>query len=276
VGAGSGRGERRPLLVTRQSPDWRALARDYRRQGRVDPARFVPAEAIPAFPPNVADLIDRWNATMSIDFFSCRARLKEIADWTLADIPARRIRYDEVEALGPALQGHVIFFHDDDDWFSPGLAGIVAILPFDGYDVCVFNLIRLWTSTWTFVRRGQASRVIVGEQTGFRSRFQSNNYGVNGDACEPSAVVAMKDHLLASGYADANALRDLYVEEIIGVTAKTACSASMLPALFAEPDTAKAQVRRYLDSLQALEVPGDVAWIAGPIRHVVDLFSAAI
>jgi hypothetical protein len=63
------------ILVSRQSPDWSALACDFRRGLPIDPTRFTPPERIPGFPRNIAELIGRWNAQMALDFFSCRARL---------------------------------------------------------------------------------------------------------------------------------------------------------------------------------------------------------
>lgn len=129
------------ILVSRQSPDWGALARDFRNGLAIDPARFTPPEPIPGFPRNIAELVGRWNAEMALDFFSCRARLKEIAESTIARSPEIvRSDYRSVDQL-PRQYNSILFFHDDDDWFGPDMADVVSQIPSAGYDVCVFPLV---------------------------------------------------------------------------------------------------------------------------------------
>ncbi|HKM62735.1 MAG TPA: hypothetical protein VJY39_09620 [Acidisphaera sp.] len=220
----------RLLFVTRQSPDWRSLAADFRQSRPIDPARFRPTESIPGFPSNIVDLVGMWNAHMHIDFFTCRSRLKDIADATIARVPgASRIAYDDLGRIGPLGRDSIVFFHDDDDWFSPRLATSAEAVSRCDYDVCVFPLPRIGTDTFTFVRPAQGSRVVVGRRQDFHFRYQTNNYGLNGSICDYATLLAMKDHVIASTYADWRGFRDLYVDEIVSATVKTPCAASSLP-----------------------------------------------
>jgi hypothetical protein len=266
------------LLVTRQSPDWQSLARDFRAVGQVDPARFCPDAPIPGFPTNLVDLVNRWNTEMAIDFFTCRAYMKDISDQTIAQLPtARRTTHDQVAQIGPHLGQHdlgryIVFFHDDDDWFSPQTADIIAQLPMNAHDVCVFPLVRLWTDTCTFVRREMAPRAVLGRKSDFVYRYMSNNYGITGRICDAEMLVGMKDHILASDFANQRGLRDIYMDEIVSATAKTPCSASMLPYVFA--DNPHAHVRRYVAALRALIIPPTLGWMSLYVQRVIALFSA--
>jgi hypothetical protein len=261
------------ILVLRQSPDWGALARDFSRRLPIDPARFTPPMPVPGFPQNVAELIARWNAQMAVDFFSCRARLTEISKSTIARSPdVVRSDYREVDRLTHPNNA-VLFFHDDDDWFAPDMAEVVSQIPPNGHDVCVFPLVRVWTDTFTFVRVGQDARSIIGRRQNFHFRYQSNNYGLNGRICDSETLRAMKDHVIASDYANKRGLHDCYVDRIVSVTAKTPCAASMLTSLFAPAANAKEIVRSYVDTLRALAIPVGFEWIAEGLGGLIDLFS---
>jgi hypothetical protein len=206
----------RPVFVTRQSPDWREIAADFGKGRRIDPARFRPREPISRFPDEIVDLIGLWNAHFRVDFFNCRARLQEISNSYFARLAAaRRFRHDDADLGRKIGAADLVFFHDDDDWFSPEADGIVAAITGEDFDVVVFPLIRLWTDTVTFVRETYPSRVAVGRRSGFGFRYHSNNYGVRGSICDPAALVGMKQHIAASEFADKRALRDLYVDQII-------------------------------------------------------------
>ena len=264
------------IFVTRQSPDWEQLAADFGEGLPIDPARFAPPPSVPGFPPNLARLIAAWNAQMSVDFFTCRARLKALCDESIAAIPnARRHACADVAGLSPA-ESDIVFFHDDDDWFAPDIAD--ALPPPGGapYDVCVFPLIRLWTETVTFARQGEAASAVVGVRSGFGYRYHSNNYGLSGRICDPATLAAMQDHMLASAYAERRQLRDVYVDRIVAVTAKTPCSASMLRSTFRWPFRAKHEVRRYVDALGRLWFPAELAWVEARTKRVAQLFEAAI
>jgi hypothetical protein len=261
------------ILVSRQSPDWGALARDFENGLPIDPARFAPPEPIPGFPQNIAELIGRWNEQMAVNFFSCRARLKEIADGIIARSPGLvRSDYRKVDQFS-GQDNAVLFFHDDDDWFAPDMAEVVSKIPSAGYDVSVFPLVRVWTDTFTFVRREQSARTIIGRRQDFHFRYQSNNYGLNSRICDNELLRAMKDHVIGSDYANKRGLRDCYVDRIVSVTAKTPCAASMVASLFAPGAKAKETVVSYIDTLKSLTIPAGFEWIGSGVRDLIDLFS---
>ena len=261
------------ILVSRQSPDWGALACDFRKGLPIDPARFAPPEPIPGFPRKITELVERWNAEMDLDFFSCRARLKEIAASTVERSPNLvRSDYTKVDRL-PRHDNSILFFHDDDDWFAPDMAEAVSQIPSTGYDVCVFPLVRVWVDTFTFVRRGKGARSIVGRRQDFHYRYQSNNYGLSGRICDSETLRAMRDHVVGSDYANRRGLRDCYVDRIVSVTAKTPCAASMIASLFAPAANAKEIVRGYVDTLRSLIIPAELEWIGSGISDLIELFS---
>ena len=265
------------VFVTRQSPDWQTLAEDFAQGHYIDPSRFRPAQSIPGFPPNVVELIDSWNTHLSLDFFSCRSQLQKIADDTIAQIAgAQRFSYDQINSTSLENENYVVFFHDDDDWFVPNMSTILSQISAVNYDICVFPLIRLWTDTFTFVRHGQNAQMVVGRKQDFHFRYQSNNYGLNGRICDGATLLAMKDHVLASDYANKRAFRDVYLDQIIGVTAKTPCAASMLPSVFCEPNKARDHIRCYVDALGTLTIPTELGWVGDRVKCLIELFSRVL
>jgi type I pantothenate kinase len=269
--------QQKPIFVTRQSPDWQGLASDFARGRYIDPARFRPVESITGFPYNIVELIALWNTYMSLDFFTCRSRLQTIADDALAQVACvQRISYEQLDTVTSQSENFVLFFHDDDDWFAPDMAAALSEIPSTEYDVCVFPLIRIWTDTLTFVRPEQNARVIVGRKCDFTFRYQSNNYGISSNICDLATMRAMKEHIAASDYADKHALRDVYVDKIISVTAKTPCSASMLQDILSEPNKAREHVRRYVEALSALVIPAELGWVADRVKCLIDLFSQVL
>jgi hypothetical protein len=131
----------------------------------------------------------------------------------------------------------------------------------------------VWTDTFTSVRRSQAAQSVIGRRQEFHFRYQSNNYGLSGRICDGKTLRAMKDHVMASDYANKCGLYDGYVDRIVSVTAKTPCAASMVPLLFAPGAKAREIVRGYVDTLQALVIPAGFEWIAGGVGGLIDLFS---
>jgi hypothetical protein len=266
------------LFILRQSPDWHALANDFRQGLQIDPARFRPPGPIPGFPGNIVQLVGQWNATMGVDFFSVRSRLKEMCEDSIAQIPgARRISYRDADNVGPGNEELVAFYHDDDDWFAPNMAEILQeVLP-DSYDVCVFPLVRISADTSTLVRQvGKSAAVVIGKPRPFSHRYQSNNYGINGRVSDRERLVGMKDHVEASEYANSHGLRDVYIDRIISATAKTPCSAQAVAQIFRDPTKARDHVRLYVDNLKALKIPANLPWIANRVEKLIDLFSEAL
>jgi hypothetical protein len=268
----------RLLFILRQSPDWHGLAADFTQGVEIDPIRFRPPEPVPGFPGNIDELIGLWNERFGVDFFTCRSRLKEMCEDSIAQIPgADRISYRDVESFGRQIKKYVAFYHDDDDWFSPDMGTILEeVLP-RKYDVCVFPLVRLSAETATLVRQvGKPPAIQVGRPRPFSHRYQSNNYGINGRACDRETFLGMKDHVLASEYANSHGLRDAYIDRIISATAKTPCSAQVLMQVFQEPAEAEEFVRRYVAALGAAVIPDHLPWISDRLKKVVELFTQAL
>lgn len=265
------------LFILRQSPDWHALSEDYRRGRAIDPDRFRPPVHIPGFPANIVELVEQWNATMRVDFFTCRSRLKELCEDSLAQIPnARRFSYLEVDKIGPELSDSIVFYHDDDDWFSPIIGETLEeVLPPE-FDVCVFPLVRISADTTTLARQVGKPKIVIGRQRPFSHRYQSNNYGINGKTCDREMLLAMKDHVEASEYANGRGLRDVYIDRFISATAKTPCSAQAVAMLF-HPDSAepKSILRDYTASLRQLVFPEELSWISSRVAKVAELFEEA-
>jgi hypothetical protein len=264
------------LFILRQSPDWHALADDFKQGRKVKPERFRPPIPVPGFPGNIVELVGQWNATMGVDFFSCRSRLKEMCEDSIAQIPnAHRISYREVGKVGPEIKESIAFYHDDDDWFSPDIGKILQETLPENYDICVFPLVRLSGDTTTLIRQGGRPDLVIGRLRPFSHRYQSNNYGINGRICDREMLLGMKDHVEGSEYANTHGLRDAYINRIISATAKTPCSAQAVVQIFREPGKAQHLVRQYISGLKAVQIPANLPWIAARVQKVIDLFSEA-
>ncbi len=72
-----------------------------------------------------------------------------------------------------------VYFHDDDDFFAPGLAAL-ARRAGGTADAIVTPLFRVGTPTFTFVRDPYGSDIFWGPRGRPGFRFQTNNYGING------------------------------------------------------------------------------------------------
>jgi hypothetical protein len=268
-----------PLFILRQSPDWHGLAADFKRGLPIDPSRFRPPMPVPGFPGNIVQLVAQWNELMGVDFFSCRSRLKELCEDSIAQIGgAKRISYLDIADMGGDIVNYVAFYHDDDDWFAPDMDRTLAkVLPED-YDVCVFPLLRLSGQTSTLMRQGHDGRPaeFIGIPRPFSHRYQSNNYGLNGRVFAGEALEGMKDHILGSEYANTKGMRDTYINRVISATAKTPCSAQAVAQMFRHPDKAQDHVKAYVDALEALEIPKSLPWVSSRVKSVLELFTAAL
>ncbi|MGO8738738.1 hypothetical protein [Rhodoblastus sp.] len=267
---------RRLILVTRQSPDWAALAADYRAGRAIDRARFRPDPSVPGFPDDLFALIDLWNERFAVDFFTCRARLKQIADMMLARIPlVRRVDFQAFREQGPGEGDALVFFHDDDDWFSPALSAQAQTLPLDRMDVVVFPLVRLWILTVTFVHPGFPVRDVVGRPSRFAFRYHTNNYGVSARVCQGDVIDGMREHIPASAFAESRNFRDFYINAPLGCTIKTPCSASMMAELKKPENEGRQLVVRFIDAMEALTIPPEAEWIRDGLNLTLDLFRDA-
>lgn len=264
------------VFVVRQSPPWPALSREFRAGRRIEPQRYLPDRSIPGFPANVDKAIERWNKRFRIDYFTCRAILGEISNRNIAAVPgSRRFSYKEREAI-LALAGRerfVLFFHDDDDLFAPGLPDCLAATS-DDADIHVFPLFRLHSEIVTFVREGHAAKAVLGTKRGFDFRFQSNNYGLSSRILNDEVLVRMTDHVEASAYADAHRFSESVHADVAGATVKTPCSASYLPGLIENPGRFERGMRTFVGNLEQLQLSGGCEWLKTPLEYIARLFEA--
>ena len=82
-------------------------------------------------PDGFAPLVDLWNGTFEMPYHCFRQRLKEIAQANLA-----RVEGAVTAALDDVPPGALVAPVDDDDWFAPELARVVAgnrAAPYRGY-----------------------------------------------------------------------------------------------------------------------------------------------
>lgn len=147
----------------------------------------------------------------------------------------------------------------------PELPTMLSEVSSEDWDVCVFQLVRLWTETWRFVRPEANVPAIIGERHNFTGRYQTNNYGLTGKSSNYSTMLATKGHLLASEAGFRIELRDIHQDRIAGVTAKTPCCAGMLPIAFADPQHSKELVREYIESLASSTIPAGFDWIGAGV-----------
>lgn len=267
------------ILVRRQSPDWAGLSRDFRAGSPIDGSRFVPDHEIFGFPSHIETLVEQWNARFSMDFFSFRAAVADLSAACVNAIPgARSFALEDVERVVEiaAREDAYIYFHDDDDFFSPRLTSVVRGVGTQP-DAIVTPLFRIGLPTFTFVREGHASVPVWGEVRRPDFRFQSNNYGISSRRCRSmSDLWALKDHVAASARADELGFEDAVLPTPLSATVKTPGSASMLPSVFASNASPEEVVLRYADQLRRLETPPGCAWIGRPIEEIGGLVGALV
>ena len=261
------------VFVRRQSPDWGALAADHRAGRVIDPARFVPDHAIPGFPPRVDLLIARWNATFPLDFFSFRHAVARLAARSLAAAPgARRFELADLPCVTRLARERpvLVYFHDDDDFFSPDLPNVVGGVA-GGADAVVTPLYRLGYDGFTFAPEDAPAAPLWGPREPFRFRYHTNNYGLTSRACCDEATLrSLKDHVEASAAADRLGLVDRWSPTPVSATVKTPGSASALVALF-ERERPGDDLRRFVAGVRRTPAPPGLAWIADPLEEIAQL-----
>jgi hypothetical protein len=264
----------RIVLALRRSPDWDALAADHARGLTVVPARYVPADRIPAFPTHIADCIARWNTVFRVDFFTCRAELRRIARATLDGVrDALVLTRDDLPQSLPAGR-YRLFFLDDDDWFAPDTCARLACVGAE--DVAVFPLLRLDVPVFTFVRESARSGPVIGVPGRFSNRYQTNNYALHPRVCTSAALPMMEDHITASDFADRCGLHDAYHDVMVSVTNKTPAAASVVSRIVEDEEAFRGHVAAFVAALRGLSLPAHAAWIAKPIRQTAALFERAL
>ena len=261
------------VLALRQSPDWAALAADYRSGRVIDAARYVPASPVPTFPDTIEMCIAAWNASFHVDFFTCRAALQAIARRTLDAVRGgtvlTREQWRECLPNGPFR----LFFLDDDDWFAPDTVARMAAVGDE--DVAVFPLLRLDAKPFTFVRALRPGSPVIGFPNRFSHRYQTNNYALHSRVCTPPGLASLSDHITASEEAVRLGLKDRYYDVMVSATNKSPVSASVIYRLPDDPLAFRGLVRDFVTSLRGLRLPDHSAWMREPIDETADLFARA-
>jgi hypothetical protein len=261
------------LIAVRQTAPWEDLAAAYARDGGVEPARYLPAGAVPNFPGSIAGCVDLWNRMFAVDFFACRAELQRIARATLARME------NTVIAPAPEILRHIppsdfrLFFVDDDDWFAPDTASRLSCTGDE--DVSVFPLPRLDSPVFTFSHAGTPENAIIGEARPFTFRYQTNNYALHPRLTTPAMMDMLADHANASANAARICLRDAYHPVILSATNKTPVSASVLMRIAREGESYRRHVNDFVAALRKLALPADAAWLRKPIAATIALFDRA-
>ncbi len=264
------------ILAMRASPNWAQLAQDYAAGRTIDPSRYMPANN-PRFPTEIPELIARWNKYSNVSFFACRHRLREIAAENLAAVDGVTVtKWTEVPRLMDQLAGTraLLFYHDDDDWFSPAMASLIRGVDIDTVDAVVFPFARLAASVLTFTRDGTPTNDAIGRCAPFRFRYCTNNYGLTARALAtgPQALVEHED---ASARAEKLGFVDVDLDILVSATSKTPCSAGWLRDELRDDEASfRGYVGRYLSALKALEVPAHLGWIDTPLRKTIELFES--
>jgi hypothetical protein len=245
----------------------------------IEPSRYQPTGTIPDFPGDIVELIARWNTQSAVDFFTCRARLKEIAQGTLRRVArAMVVSCGELPRATAVLQGKrfILFFCDDDDWFAPELFSVLSAQDLHGVDVAVFPFVRFGWQTATFVHPAAPPLAFVGPQRPFAQRYHTNNYGLVSHLWHPSHLAAMQDHFDASAHGDRMGFVDRQFGVIVGATNKTPCAASFLRATVADAAGFGAAIDRYVRELQSHAIPDPLGWMREPLAATIALFDAVL
>ena len=263
------------VLVRRRSPDWAALASDFRRGLAVDRSRYIPAEGeVPGLSVHLGDDIDRWNRRFRTDFFTYRSVLAQISNASMRQVNhARRYGFRDTEELTAlaARSDTYFFFHDDDDVYAPHLlAGIAG--DDTRFDAVVSPMVRVGQRISTFIRRGFEAEWVLGERSTPGGRYQTNNYGIHSRHCtSPAGLAAVTEHVHASAHGDQQGFADRVLDTPLSMTIKTPGSASSLRQVFESEDRLTQMFETFIATLATIVVADQPAWLVEPARRVGDL-----
>lgn len=255
------------------------MTSDFRENRPVHPERFKPSKPLAGFPDDIAACIDTWNDTFNLNFFYCRSILRRISMQTLSAVPDASVMSEQQFALSGdhvSSTARFLAYVDDDDWFSPATSRVLQDLDQPDDVIHVFPLIRFDDTPFTFVRARQPARLVMGEQRLFDFRFQTNNYILRCDQLAHADLLACKDHVEASSYADAHNFPDAYHDVLISATAKTPCSAGKLASMPVDPSAYIASTRHYVEKLEGLSLTGELSWCREPLAATVNLFKSVL
>ncbi|MEK6294618.1 MAG: hypothetical protein V4793_25170 [Paraburkholderia tropica] len=251
------------VFVRRQSPDWQSLSRDYRQGLAIDPSRYVPDHPVPGFPDRLVSLIGEWNRRFSIDFFTFRHAVAMLSRRNISAIPdARMLTLDQLSIVAQcaSVERCYVYFHDDDDFFAPHLPEVIRAAKTDA-DSIVTPLFRLGSERHsTFVTGDITPDFQWGERKPHDFRYQTNNYGIAARRCTTIAELsALKDHVLASRYADEHGFRDELLPSV-----------SMLHVFRGRRSSHRAAFDAFLASCRhaAEDLPSTYNWLSEPLGKI--------
>ena len=177
----------------------------------------------------------------------------------------------------PGSGSSLLFFCDDDDWFTPRLTGVLSEHDFSGADVAVFPWVRLGRGrTCTRVYPPFFPPAAIGPQHPFAFRYQTNNYGLAPAMWRPEHLAAMQDHITASAYGERLRLIDRQIGVIVSASNKTPCAASVLPGVVARDEDFTRAIAHYVRTARAETIPAEVGWIREPLAATIALFSEVL
>jgi hypothetical protein len=291
-------------------PPWRLLAEELQRSGRYMTELFLPDPLPPGFPVDLLARIKLWNDTFHLDFFTCRARLHDIAQETWRATRAPEILYTpdskQLAHRVRELPETLVCFTDDDDWFAPTLATQLQALELP--DICALRWCApLFNGRWSFrftptfyprafvrtYRRIRGSPVLAAT---FRHAinwiaapasvqpagniFFTNNYALGSrflreyDTFAPAA-----DHCDATDLFLRNRLPiKTYPSLTLSATNKHPCSAGVLGHAIRNIEAKsalRAYVSEYLDAAQQSQTPASLAWTQPYLARTIELFAEA-
>ena len=277
------------IFARRQSPDWQMIADHYVQGKPVDSDWYVPPVHIPGFPPDIEGLIGKWNSTFSVDFFTFRAVVAALSEANINAIPhSLALAYDDPRLLEEMARNPAafVYFHDDDDFFAPDIASILARHAITA-DAVVSPLFRVGSDTFTFAKPDVGSDFVWGRAEGFHMVFQSNNYGLRASSfADPAAILQYKDHVEASRAISGSGLTIHDITTPISATVKTPASASVLKSVVGpkaywlrklglsglRPDL----LGGFIADSSTAGVPQEYGWIVEPLDEIRAMMQAIV
>jgi len=233
----------------------------------------------------IIDFMAVWDAEVAVDYRRFRFRIKEIARQTLVSVEHAQIVSDHaLRAL--ALAGKVppealVVFVDDDDWLAPHLFARLREFVSVGAGVDGFR--------WGSVRLGRPGYTLDADanfalcptvtlrQIDQRTLY-TNGYAVNGTALRRLGVDALCEHFDANAQYDAGRFAPATVAEYLSCANKHPAHTMAARALLGSEEyrhDLRADIRRWAESVMAVPLPVDLAWMAAPRDMLAALLADA-
>jgi hypothetical protein len=263
------------FIVVRHSPDWLSFDPESSRAFCVK--RNFPETLI-------IDFMAIWDAAVAVDYRQFRFRIKEIAQQTLASVEHAQVIGD-ADLCALALAGQVppdalVAFVDDDDWFAPHLFTRLREFASVGAGVDGFR--------WGVVRLGRDLNTLDADANfalhptvtlrPIDQTIKTNSYAVRGIALERLGVDAVCEHIDAQAQYDAGRFAPATVAEYLSCTNKHPASTMAAHHLLGSEEfrrDLRADIRRWVEGIMAVQLPVDLAWIQAPRDQLATLLTDA-